>query len=123
MDIEELISKASEGTLSEKDAIEFACEQDISLDEFTHVFARIVAESYDSGNFSYDYSNGAINWLYGFMTNPAYLDSNANNISEFPLNVYLAFDAGEYHHPRDDESVDPVNQYTDPAIKEILSPD
>jgi hypothetical protein len=32
--------------------------------------------------------------------------------------VYIAFDAGEFVHPGDDRSVDPVEKYTRPLIDE-----
>ncbi|WP_051303365.1 hypothetical protein [Psychromonas aquimarina] len=121
MSIKAIIEKASEGTLDEKEVIAFSGACRISLDEFAHEFSKYVAQNYWDGLYDYSFCDGAMNWLYGFLTDPAYLESNDNTISEFPLEVYLAFDAGEYRHSGDEESVDPVRKYTDPAIDKVLS--
>lgn len=62
-----------------------------------------------------------MNWLYGFMTDNAYLTSNNNTISDFPLNVYLAFDEGEYHRSNDPKSLDPIIKYINPKIKKLFN--
>ncbi len=121
MSIKAIIAKASDGTLEEKEVIAFSEASRISLDEFAHEFSRDMAQNYWDGLYDYSFCDGAMNWLYGFLTNPAYLDSNDNTISDFPLEIYLAFDSGEYHHSGDDDSVDPVRNYTDPAIEKVLS--
>ncbi|GAB2528969.1 hypothetical protein [Microbulbifer agarilyticus] len=120
MSIKSIIVKASNGTLEEGELIDFSNAGQLSLDEFAHEFSRDIAQNYWDGLYDYSFCNGAMNWLYGFLTDPAYLESNDNTISEFPLEVYLAFDAGEYRHSGDDESVDPICKYTDPAIEKVL---
>jgi len=117
MSIKVIIEKASEGTLEEKEVVSFSEASNISLDEFAHKFSKDVAQKYWDGLYDYSFCDGAMNWLYGFLTDPVYLESNDNTISEFPLEVYLAFDAGEYHHSDDEETVDSVRKYTDPAIE------
>ena len=121
MNIKAIIEKASDGNLEESEVIAFSEAARMTLDEFAHEFSRDVANNYWEGLYDYSFSDGAMNWLYGFLTDPTYLESNGNTISEYPLEVYLAFDAGEYHHSGDDESVDPVNKYTDSAIEKVLS--
>ena len=121
MSIKAIIAKASDGKLEEKEVIAFSEAERMTLDEFAHDFSRDVAQNYWNGLYDYSFCDGAMNWLYGFLTDPAYLESNDNTISEFPLEVYLAFDAGEYHHSGDDDSVNPVGKYTDPAIEKVLS--
>ncbi|MEZ5536941.1 MAG: hypothetical protein R3F02_15120 [Thiolinea sp.] len=121
MSIESIIEKASNGTLEQEEVIAFSEKGQMSLDEFAHKFSRDVAQNYWDGLYGYSFCDGAMNWLYGFLTDPTYLESNDNTISEFPLEVYLAFDAGEYHHSGDDDSVDPVRKYTDPAIEKVLN--
>ena len=121
MSIKSIIEKASDGTLEEREVIAFSDRERKSLDEFAHEFSRDVAHNYWVGIYDYSFCDGAMNWLFGFLTNPAYLESNENTISEFPLEVYLAFDVGEYRHSGDDDSVDPVRKYTDPAIEKVLS--
>jgi hypothetical protein len=44
-------------------------------------------------------------------------------MTEYTWSVYLAFDAGEYYHPGDSREVDPVAEYTWPAIREIVGRD
>ena len=121
MSIKSIIEKASHGTLEEGEVISFSEKGQMSLDEFAHEFSRDVAQNYWDGLYDYSFCDGAMNWLYGFLTDPTYLESNDNTISEFPIEVYLAFDAGEYHHSGDDDSVDPVRKYTDPAIEKVLN--
>lgn len=121
MNINSIIEKASDGTLEEREVIAFSERGKMSLDEFAHEFSRDVAQNYWGGLYDYSFCGGAMNWLYGFLTDRTYLESNDNTISEFPLEVYLAFDAGEYHHPSDDDSVDPVRKYTDSAIEKVLN--
>jgi len=121
LNIRVIVGKASEGTLEEKEVISYSETNRISLDEFAHDFSRNVAQNYFDGVYDFSFSDSAMNWLYGFLTDPTYLENNGNAISEFPLNVYLAFDAGEYHHYCDDDSVDPILEYTDPAIEKVLS--
>lgn len=121
MSIKSIIEKASDGTLEEVEVIAFSEKEKMSLDEFAHEFSRNVAQNYSNGLYGYSFCDGAMNWLYGFLTDTCYLESNGNTISEFPLEVYLAFDAGEYHHSGDTESVDPVRKYTDPAIQKALN--
>lgn len=120
MNIKSIIEKASHGTLEEGEVVAFSEKEQMSLDRFAHEFSREVAQNYWDGLYDYSFCDGAMNWLYGFLTDPTYLESNNNMISEFPLQVYLAFDAGECHHSGDNDSVDPVCKYTDPAIENLL---
>lgn len=121
MSIKSIIEKAFEGALDVEEAIAFSRGRQLSLDEFAHEFSRDVAQNYWDGLYNYSFCNGAMNWLYGFLTDPTCLESNDNTISDFPLDVYLAFDSGEYHHSGDKDSVDPVSKYTDPAIEKVLN--
>jgi len=121
LSIKVIVGKASEGSLEEIEAVSFSETNRLSLDEFAHEFSRNVAQNYFDGVYDFSFSDSAVNWLYGFLTDSTYLASNGNAISEFPLDVYLAFDAGEYHHSCDDDSVDPIIKYTDPAIEKVLS--
>jgi hypothetical protein len=121
MSIKSIVEKTSEGTLEEIEVVSFSEKEKMTLDQFAHEFSRDVAQNYWDGLYDYPFSNGAMNWLYGFLTNPTYLESNNNTMSKFPLEVYLAFDASGYHHSGDEESVDHVRKYTDPAIEKVLS--
>ncbi|PMN62279.1 hypothetical protein, partial [Enterovibrio norvegicus] len=120
MSMKTIIEKASDGVLEEREVIAFSESKRMSLDEFAHEFSKSVAQHYWNGSYDYHLCDGAMNWLYGFLTDPTYLITTNNTISEFPLDVYLAFDAGEYHHAGDEKSVDPVRKYTDPAIEKLL---
>ncbi|SMO64133.1 hypothetical protein [Paracoccus laeviglucosivorans] len=84
--------------------------------QFYNLFALMVAERYAAGALSYRVCDSIMNDLWW-----AWLEGEAGpKVPEPFYEIFLAFDAGEYHRKRD-RSDDPVKDHTDPLIAEILS--
>jgi hypothetical protein len=70
-----------------------AAQRSISLDALLDEVARHIAESYLGAKYTWDYADKAMNNLY----NAAYvLDDFC--LPNYAMQVYLAFDEGEYKH-------------------------
>jgi len=92
----------------------------IEPEEFCNQFAMAIATGFHSGQYSYGFCDDAMNYLWGFMTNPPVFSSD-KEMPEPAFSIYEAFDAGEYYHNGDLPDVDPVEKYTRPLIIDILS--
>ena len=121
MDLEQILNQASDYELEYSEAVDFAGSQKLSLVEFVNSFAITLAKGYQKGLYNYEFSDGAANWLFGFMTDEVFLSSNNNTLPSPAYDVYLAFDEGEYHHRGDPDDVVAEIKYTKPRINEILS--
>jgi len=62
-----------------------------------------------------------MNLLYGHMTDEFVLETCDNTLPDPAYPIYLAFDAGEYHHSGDALEVDPEEKYTRPEIDRVLN--
>ncbi|MDP5144444.1 hypothetical protein ORJ00_16970 [Rheinheimera baltica] len=121
MNLEQLLEKASEYELDYGVVVDFASSQKLSLVDFVNSFALALAKGYQDKRYDFEFSDGAANWLFGFMTDEVFLNSNNNTLPSPAYDVYLAFDEGEYHHKGDAEDVVAEEKYTKPRINEILS--
>ncbi|AJQ94822.1 hypothetical protein [Gynuella sunshinyii] len=121
MNLTELLVLASKNELSERTAIEHARSHNLTLAQFANMFALALAQSYREQRYDFAFCDNAANWLFGFMTDETFLASNNNTLPSPAYDVYLAFDAGEYHHRGDDKDVVAEEKYTKPLILEILS--
>ena len=119
MNFKNLLSKAYDNSLSHEEAKEYAKENQQTLVEFANTFALYLAKSYDENSLNFDFCDGAMNWLYGFMLEDEFLES-CNYKLPIADDIYLAFDAGEYKRSEDDENINPIEKYTNPEIKRIL---
>lgn len=81
--------------------------------------ARQIALGYNGATWSFEQADVAMNRLWALLTSRATTDGW--EIPKYFYAVYEAFDAGEYHHSGDAESVDPEMQYTRPLIAALLS--
>ncbi len=110
MVLEQLVGKASDDELDEKTVLNYCTKE--SLSEFADSFSKVVVNGYDTALYDFTFCDSAMNWLYGFMTDPTFLESGNNTIPEYALEAYLAFDTGD---------VDPVKKYTNPAIRSLAN--
>jgi hypothetical protein len=119
MDMITLIKKADQGLISYQEFARSAESTD--LISFVNEFSLEVARKFSNNELDYELCDGAMNYLFGFMTDKVFLKQSNNFIPSPALDIYDAFDAGEYNHRGDSRDVDPVTKYTIPSIKEILS--
>jgi len=120
VNLEQILNKASDYELEYGIAVDFANSQKLSLVEFVNSFAITLAKGYQNGRYNYEFSDGAANWLFGFMTDEVFLSSNNNTLPSPAYDIYLAFDEGEYHHQGDSKDVVAELKYTKSRINEIL---
>lgn len=101
---------ASEALEEEREAA-FCLRYGLEKHEFENAFARWVAIDFAMGELSYSQADTAMNWL-SVRARPA--------LSNLPLEIYLAFDAGEYTHPGEMATIIPWQKYTLPYVMKIF---
>ncbi|WP_166213104.1 hypothetical protein [Cognatiluteimonas telluris] len=114
--LDELIKRGGQIVLSEADAL--CAEFGWSRQEFCDAFSRRVAHQYNDNVLPFESADIAMNWLYEF----AFHQMGAP-IPEYFLDVYLAFDRGEFASSEDAPETDPEQAYTRPLISEIVAKD
>jgi hypothetical protein len=114
MDISAVVREAAEQGLSREQVEALCSESGFQWAQFLDEFSRFVAHAFAEGLLSYELADAAVNGLYA---------AAVEDMTEYTWSVYLAFDAGEYYHPGDSREVDPVAEYTWPAIREIVGRD
>ena len=119
--IDILYAEASEEILEQDKFIEYAKSQNLNIVEFTNSFALELAQRFKDQKYDFTFCDGVANWLMSFMTGDWFLSVNENTVPSPAWDIFLAFDAGEYHHSGDDENVIPHEKYTMPEIVKILS--
>lgn len=78
-----------------------------------------IAVNYWNEIIDYSTSNEMISHVYGYwITNENFFNNYI--FPEISMNIYDAFDAGEYYHREDDKNVDPMEKYTKSEIETIL---
>ncbi|MGR3624276.1 hypothetical protein [Pseudophaeobacter sp.] len=82
--------------------------------EALHEIALTVAQNYHDQSIKYDAADRIKNCLW-----PVFLAKTTDLPSPF-WDVFEAFDAGEFHR-KADKSDDPIKEYTDPMIAQILA--
>ena len=88
-----------------------------SHDEFCLDFAERVARRYVDNDLEFQSADAAMNWLFAY----SYVTDDCPGEMPLPAwQVYEAFDDGEYFHPDDEPSEDPIEKYTTPQIKNII---
>jgi hypothetical protein len=76
------------------------------------------ALKYWNGQMSYREGDCIANNLFIYWTgNEDFKDLEFSDIS---FDCYLAFDAGEYYHEKEDRSIDPSEKYTRPLVEGLL---
>jgi hypothetical protein len=97
-------------------AVRVICETyGLTRAAFCDTFALHVAEEFVAGKLTFEIADAAMNALN------AYVQNDNETLPEYADDVYLAFDAGEYHHHEDPREVDPVEKYTMPEVRKLVS--
>jgi len=78
-----------------------------------------IAKSYQSGDLSYEFCDLLVNDLFEILFDRQFLDPQGSWAHLF-YEVYEAFDAGEFHR-KADHSDDPVAEFTNPAVANIIA--
>lgn len=91
----------------------------LSVPTFLNEISRALALAYQAGDSSYEFCDSLINDLWAiFMDRVG--KPNEIKCPDLFIEVYDAFDAGEYHRSPD-KSDNPVADYTDPQIAKIVA--
>jgi hypothetical protein len=88
------------------------CEKHkLQAEQFSEMFSKHVALEFAYGEISYGAGDCAMNSLMGFMQ---------HEVSGFVMEVFSAFDSGEFSHNGDSPITIPWQKYTLPVIMELL---
>lgn len=85
--------------------------------EFYNSAALQIARHYQEGLLTYGFCDRVMNDLWNAVQ--AGFTNDNNSVPEPFFQIYEAFDAGEYHRAKD-KSDDPVADFTDPLIANLL---
>jgi len=86
--------------------------------DFYNSISLQIAQKYQAGELSYATCDRLMNDLWGAVVSGLPHPEEAEIPDPF-YDIYLAFDAGEYHR-KADRSDDPVADFTNPMISELL---
>ena len=84
--------------------------------------AQQIGLDYLAGRLDYDYCDRVMNSVMTVVTSPAFFAVSDSSVPKLTLDVYLAFDAGEYVHPKDNPGENPESKYTRPMLHSLLVP-
>jgi hypothetical protein len=99
-----------------EDVIRWAVAESLTLPDFYEKLALYLAKEYHQGRLSFEICDAIVNDLWVVILHE---HRGEFKIPEMFYEVFSAFDEGEYHHSKD-KSDDPISDYTDPWIAEIL---
>ena len=114
--LDQLIERGWQIAVSEVDAL--CAKFDWSQQEFCNAFSQRVAHQYNDNVLHFQTADTAMNWLYEFA-----IHHMGAPIPEYFLDVFLAFDRGEFAGPEDAPGTDPELAHTRPLIREIVAKD
>ncbi len=97
----------------ENDVLRYAGS--MSNHEFYNKISLKIATKYLEGSLSYDIGDAIMNDLFGIT-----IKFDVENTASPFFEVYLAFDAGEFHR-RADRSDNPEADYTRPMLEELIA--
>ncbi|TMO62501.1 hypothetical protein [Pseudoalteromonas aurantia] len=118
MDTFELIKQIDENAISFED---FAClSEQGDLIDFVNSFSLNIAKLYMKNEIEFELADGAMNYIFGFMTDDIFMNFSSNYIPSPAIDIYDAFDAGEYQHSGDSDDTCPIEKYTKPHLIEVL---
>ena len=89
----------------------------VSLERFYDIFAHRIATEFSAGRLTFDTADAAINLLHNYSL----MGPSQELLDGFAWEIYRAFDAGEYMHPSERDTVDPVIKYTMPLVARALA--
>ena len=93
-------------------------EQDL-LDQVS----RHIAHEYAGKKLPYWIADDIANYLWGIAMSLEVDADGTLDVPRYTMDVYSAFDSGEYLRSTDDPGVDPAEKYTRSAIEEIIARD
>ena len=105
--------------VSTEDIACWAGHLDKDVTEFLDRLGGEIAKSYECGDLSYEFCDLLVNDLFGLLVQRQFLDPQGSWPHLF-YEVYEAFDAGEFHR-KADYSDDPVAEFTNPAVANIVA--
>lgn len=85
------------------------------VDQALDTIALALARRYDSDAMNFGDCDVVANAIHSWN-----ILTRNRELSGAALEVFLAFDEGEYRHDADSKDIDPETKYTRPAIKELL---
>lgn len=87
------------------------------LDEISH----LVASRYSAKEIGFEDADAMMNAVWTVCASEEFWADHDRTIPTFTSAVYLAFDAGEYHHKSDPPGTDSEVKYTRPMIDALLA--
>ncbi|MBE9610806.1 hypothetical protein [Chitinilyticum piscinae] len=117
----DLLAKTVAEELSLKCLSRFCSAHACSLPQACDVLAVEIARRFLQGSLQFDQGDVALNHLLAVMTQTEFWTLLENSYPPLAFAIYRAFDAGEYHHPGDAPTLDPVEQYTRPMLLAVFN--
>jgi len=90
-------------------------EYELPCEEFCNRCSITVAERFLKKEIKFLEADTVANNLFALM-----IEKCGSSLPEPAYSIYLAFDAGEWHHPSDKKEDDPEDLYTIPDLAKIL---
>ena len=91
---------------------QWSVKSGLARDVLYDALALELASRFNEGTLNFDFCDRVVNELMGLM-------GREPDLPPLFLDVYLAFDAGEFYRD-DDRSIHPVDRFTRPQIAEIV---
>jgi hypothetical protein len=89
----------------------------------TDALAAELALQYLAGKLDYTFCDRAMNSIMQVVTSSEFFAASDRVIPKLTLDVYLAFDAGEFFHRGDQPNESPELKHTFPMLTAIFCPD
>lgn len=115
---DDVIAAATTGRLDADAVYAFCRSRAVTFPDFSNALSLRIARRFDQSSMSYDDADAAMNAIWQTMIHYVTRQEPDAKIWEPTYSIYCAFDAGEYDHG---DGKDPVEQFTKPAVKAILS--
>ena len=111
-----VLKNGTESSVTHDDVVRWAGALDNRA--FYNAAALDIARHYHEGLLTYGFCDRVMNDLWSAMQ--AGFTNDNDPVPEPFFQIYEAFDAGEYHRAKD-KSDDPIADFTDPLIANLLS--
>lgn len=115
---DDVIAAAATGRLDPEAVYEFCRARSVTFPDLSNALSLTIARRFDQSLMSYEDADAAMNAIWKTMIDYVTRIEAGSEIWEPTYSIYCAFDAGEYDHG---DIQDPVEQFTKPAVKAILS--
>lgn len=114
--VQSALARGPEHRTTHSDVIEWAGTLDSG--NFYNATALQIARLYNDGELTYSFCDALMNDLWSAAQ--AGFGAGSNHVPQPFFDIYEAFDAGEYHR-KPDKSDDPVAEFTNPVIAELVT--